>query len=98
MDDEHVQLTERRRAASSRWYGRRAGDFFSNPTVLAVVAGLLINALWAVGVYAWQQGVDATHEYWRRYGAGIAAEANYTNDPHRLREIIARVQDARPKE
>ncbi len=98
MDDEHFAVTERRRERTSRWYGRRSGDFFSNPIVMAVVAGLIINAAWAIGIFVWQAGVDATHEYWRKYSAGIAAEANYTNDPHRLREIIAKVQEARPKE
>lgn len=75
----------------------RRGDFWRNPIIVAVVAGLLINVVWAAGVYAWQRGIETTREYWRSYGAGLAAEGHYTNSPDKLREIIARVQEARPK-
>lgn len=56
-----------------------------------------MNAAWAISVYAWQEGVERTREYWRSYGAGIAAEATHTDNPDRLRNIIARVQAARPE-
>ncbi len=74
---------------------RRSGEFFSNPIVMAVVAGLIINAAWAVGVYAWQAGVDASHDYYRRYGAGLVSKAQHIDDPAQLRELIQRVQNAR---
>lgn len=56
---------------------------------------LLSNVLWGAGVYAWNRGIETTHEYWRRYGASIAAEGRTTNDVNKLREIIERVQQAR---
>ncbi len=84
-----------RRRQPPEYRRRRSGEFFSNPIVMAVVAGLIINAAWAVGVYAWQAGADATHEYYRHYGAGIVEKAMRTNDPEKLHELIAKVQNAR---
>ena len=87
---------ERRQPPSPAWRRfHRSGDFWRNPIVISVVAGLIMNMLWAISVYAYQHGVESTHEYWRRYGAGIAAEATRTNNPDRLRDIISRVQNAR---
>ncbi len=57
-----------------------------------------MNAIWAVSVYAWQAGVERTHDFWKQYGAGIAAEAYHTNNPDKLREIIAKVQDVKTRE
>ncbi len=87
---------DRREEIAPAWRRfHRRGDFRRNPIVVAVAAGLLINVIWGVAVYAYQEGVEATHRYWRQYGAGIAAEGSATNNPDRLREIIARVQNAR---
>ena len=74
---------------------KRRGDLIRNPLVLAVVGGVLVNAVWAGVLWAYSYTVDRTHEYWKHYGAGIAAEGSYTNNPDKLREIIARVQAAR---
>jgi hypothetical protein len=87
---------DRREQTAPAWRRfHRRGDVIRNPIVLAVVAGLLINLIWAAGVYAWQEGIEASHKWWRDYGAGIAAEGNQTNSPDQLRKIIARVQAAR---
>lgn len=96
MSIEPADMQDRREQTAPAWrrFNRR-GDVLRNPIVIGVAIVLLSNVLWAAGVCAWQQGIDATHEYWRRYGASIAAEAGKTDDPHRLREIIARVQAAR---
>jgi len=76
---------------------RRPGDFWRNPIIIGVVIVLVSNVMWAAAVYAWQAGNEAVHNYWKSYGAGIAAEAQYTNDPDKLRGIIARVQSARAR-
>ena len=74
---------------------RRPGDVLRNPIVIGVVIVLVSNTVWAIGVYAWRAGVDATHEYWRHYGAGLVAEAQHIENPDKLHELIQRVQSAR---
>jgi hypothetical protein len=89
---------ERRQPLPPVWQRfHRRGDFSRNPLVLAVVGGLLVNACWAGVLYAYAYAVEQSREYWKHYGAGIAAEARTTNNPDKLREIVQRVQEARSK-
>ena len=94
MDDNQPDQRQQR---SSAWF-RRSDGLLRNPIFQVVIGGILLNVLWAGILWATSYAAAKTHEYWRSYGAGIAAEAQSTNNPDKLRAIVARVQAARAPE
>ncbi len=87
---------EQRRPVAPAWRRfHRTGDFLRNPIVIGVAVVLISNALWAGGVYAWNQGNTAIREYYRSLGHAYVEQALRTNNPAELHELIQRVQQAR---